>query len=391
MKKTILSVLTAVFALSMALSSCCNKCNEGPAVKAFGWYGWDMETVSEDSLRTLFQEWKENGLVGVCLETRFDLDKAAKAAAIAHEVGLEFHAWAPSMLQGDMDSTWYTVNRLGRSAYNKDDRAYVEYYQTVDPHNPEVIKYMVENYCKLADVPGVDYVQFDYIRYADVVLSEGLWDKYKEKIGHEWRDAEGNIKEYPSADYCYCDDCCADFKQKTGIDIKAKLAEGVDPSTIKEWAQFRCDNVTNLVNEVCKALHAKGKKVSADVFPGPKSHAEWMVRQQWDKWDVDMFFPMNYNDFYLKPAAWVGEVTKEEVESTDKPIMSGLFICHDWENKASLVDPENSGLIPSEIAEAVRTAMEAGAEGVCLFTPNSMTPEHWAEFKKAINQKYEKK
>lgn len=378
MKKILFCMLAA-----LALFSCKQQVEE-PSVKAYGWCGWDQEKVSEDSLKTMFENWKSHGLIGVCMNCGFDFDKVERCAAIAHEVGLEYHAWAPSMLQGEKDSTWYTVNRLGQSAYNKENRAYVEYYQTVDPHNPEVVKYMVEQYTKLAAIPNVDYVQFDYIRYADVVLSEGLWDKYKGQINHEWRDAEGNIKEYPGADYCYCDACCADFKEKSGIDIKAKLAEGVDPATITEWAQFRCDNVTNLVNAVCEAVHSQGAKLSADVFPGPKSHAEWMVRQQWNKWNVDVFFPMNYNDFYLKPASWVGEVTAEEVQSTDKPVISGLFICHDWQNKANLVDPENSGLIPSEIAEAVAGAVKAGAKGVCLFTPESMTDEHWAEFEKAI-------
>lgn len=364
-------------------------CKQGaePSIKAYAWYKWNTETVSEDSLKVEFEKWKSHGIIGVCVECGFDFDKVARCAAIAHEVGLEYHAWAPSMLQGGQDSTWYTVNRLGKSAYNKEDRAYVEYYQTVDPHNPEVVKFMVDNYCRLADVPNVDYVQLDYIRYADVILSEGLWDKYEGVIDHKWRDEQGNVKEYPGADYCYCDACCADFKEKSGIDIKAKIAEGVDPATIAEWAQFRCDNVTNLVNAVCDALHAKGKKISADVFPGPKSHAEWMVRQQWNKWNVDVFFPMNYNDFYLKPAAWVGEVTKEEVESTDKPVYSGLFICRDWQNKANLVDPENSGLVPSEIGEAIRSAMQAGAAGICLFTPESMTDDHWAEFDKEMSKK----
>ena len=109
-----------------------------------------------------------------------------------------------------------------------------------------------------------------------------------------------------------------------------------------------------------------------------------MVRQQWNKWEVDVFFPMNYNDFYLKPASWVGEVTKEEVESTKADVYSGLFICHDWKNKASIIDPEGSGLLPSEIGEAVKGAVEAGAAGVCLFTPDAMTEEHWKELDKAI-------
>lgn len=364
----------------------CNQSTVEPSVKAYGWCGWNPEEVPADSLKAKFELWKSHGIVGVCINCGFNVENIKTAAAIAHEVGLEYHAWAPSMIQGEKDSTWYTVNRLGQSAYNKENRAYVEYYQTLDPHNPEVVKFMVEKYCEISDIPNVDYVQFDYIRYADAVLSEGLWEKYDGQIHHQWRTEDGVVHEYPVADYCYCDACCADFKEKSGIDIKAKLAEGVDPQTIAEWAQFRCDNVTNLVNEVCKAVHAKGKKLSADVFPGPKSHAEWMVRQQWNKWDVDMFFPMNYNNFYMQDEKWVGTITKEEVESTDKPVVSGLMICRDWQNRKDLFDPENTGLIPSEIAEAVKGAVEAGAAGVCLFTPESMTDEHWAEFEKAIRQ-----
>lgn len=383
MNKKVAFLPVFLFSFFLLLTACTGS-KEKNSVKLYGWSGWNERQVSEDSLRTLFQEWKDHGLVGVCINCGFDLDKTRRAAAIAHEVGLEYHAWAPSMLQGGQDSLWYTVNRLGQSAYTKEHRAYVEYYQTLDPHNPEVVQFMVDKYSQLADIPNVDYVQFDYIRYADVILSEGLWQKYDSIIHHQWRDEQGRVHEYPGADYCYCDACVADFKEQSGIDIREQLAAGVDPSTIEAWAQFRCDNVTRLVNEVCRVLHEKGKKVSADVFPGPDSHARHMVRQQWNKWDVDVFFPMNYNDFYLQPAAWVGEVTAEEVQSTDKPVMSGLFICHDWQHKADIADPEGSGLLPSEIAEAVKGAIAAKAAGICLFTPNSMTPEHWAALEEAL-------
>ena len=365
------------------LMAACTSDNTAPTVPVYGRTGWDDNTT-EQSLRENFTAWRDHGVIGVCLNVGMDTMKARIGAQVAHELGMEFHAWAPSMINGECDSTWYTVNRLGESAFNKEKRAYVEYYATLDPHNPDVIQYIIDKYSALADIPGVDYVQFDYIRYADVILSEGLWDKYNGKIAHEWRDAEGNVHEYPGADYCYCDACCADFLAKTGIDIKAKLAEGVDPATIKEWAQFRCDNVTNLVNKVVEAIHAKGKKVSADVFPGPQSHAVKMVRQEWNKWNVDMFLPMNYNDFYLQPASWLYEITKAEVQSTDKPV----FICRNWPRKLELDDPEDSGLLPSEIAEAVSGAMRAGATGICLFTPNDMTDEHWAELDKAIHKSY---
>lgn len=399
MKKFFFAAIAAL-GLMAGISSCQQTEAVTGDIPVYGWYGWNEENVPQDSLRALFKEWKQHGLVGVCINCGFDFEQIGKAAKIAHEEGLEYHAWAPSMLGGnDKDSTWYTVNRLGESAFNKENRAYVEYYSTLDPHNPDVVKYLSEQYAKIAEIPEVDYVQLDYIRYADVVLSEGLWVKYDTLIHHNWGNLEigpmegsakpASVNEYPKADYCYCDSCVADFKAKTGIDIREKLAAGVDPVSIGDWAQFRCDNVTNCVNAICKAVHEKGKKISADVFPGPHSYAEWMVRQQWNKWDVDCFFPMNYNDFYLKGADWVGTVTEEEVKTVEgkKPIMSGLFICYDYKNKSGDIDPENSGLVPSEIAAAVKAAKDAGAAGICLFCPTSMTPEHWAEFDKAIGLK----
>ena len=394
MKKMIFAAIAA-FGIMAGVSSCQQEAATAD-IPVYGWYGWNEDRVSQDSLKQLFQEWQSHGLVGVCVNCSWNIEQIKKASKIAHEVGLEYHAWIPTMLQGDKPESWYTVNRYGKSAFNPKDRAYVEYYQTVDPHNPEVVKFLAEKYAEVAELEDVDYVQLDYIRYADVVLSEGLWVKYDTIIHHDWGNLEigpmegsakpASVNEYPNADYCYCDDCVADFKAKTGIDMKEKLAAGVEPASVPEWAQFRCDNVTNCVNAIAKAVHEKGKKISADVFPGPHSYAEWMVRQQWQNWDVDCFFPMNYNDFYLKGADWVGSITKEEVETVEgkKPIMSGLFICYDYQHKSGDIDPENSGLVPSEIAAAVKGAKEAGAAGICLFCPNQMTPEHWAEFDKAI-------
>ena len=360
--------LLAIFAV-MGLMACTNSSQQ--TVPVYAWLGWDNDNTTEESLRKDFTEYKEHGVCGICLNAGFDTAKIRIAARVAKEVGLEYHAWIPTMLSAGQDSTWYTVNRLGESAYDK--QAYVEYYKTLDPRNPNVEKFLIDQYLTVCEIPEVDYIQFDYIRYADVILAKGLWDKYGLVMNEE----------YAKADYCYCDSCVAAFQKESGIDIRATER----PDTVAAWAQFRCDAVTNLVNHIVDAIHATGKKVSADVFPGP-SLARKMVRQEWQKWNVDVLFPMNYNDFYLEPASWVGKVTEEEVAAVEgkKPIYSGLFICKDWQNKANVVDPENSGLVPSEIEEAVAGSMKAGATGVCLFTPNDMTPEHWAALEKAIKK-----
>lgn len=341
-------------------------------VPVYVWSGYDDKTTYA-SLMQDFASWKSHGVKGVCISGGFDIAKTRTAARAAKALGLEYHAWAPCMLQGGLDSTWYAVNRLGQSSYKV--QAYVPYYKNLDPNNPAVQQWFVEKYSQLAEIPEVDYVQLDYIRYPDVILARGLWDKYGLVMNEE----------YPTADYCYCPRCVADFKAKTGIDIRKYK----DPSKCKEWAQWRCDVITALVTKIAEAVHAKGKKVSADVFPGPYSYATWMVRQEWNKWPIDAFFPMNYNDFYMEPASWVGKVTKEEVEAVkgQVPVYSGIFICRDWRHKDKVVDPENSGLLPSEIGEAVRTSMEAGAKGISLFTPQDMTPEHWAALEEAITRK----
>ena len=356
-------LLLALSALVM-LTACAEK---KPAIPLYGWEGMQKNPDLE-AVRAQFKNYKSHGFTGVCINA--DLADIEAVAAIAHEEGLEYHAWKPCMLQGGKPHDWYCVNRLGQSA--DEFPAYVDYYKALDPANPEVQDFIVGMLTEIAAIPGVDYVQMDYIRYADAILARGLWDKY----GLDFSDGP-----YPAADYCYCDRCVAEFKEKTGIDILAVE----DPQTVPEWTAFRCDKVTELVTKVCDAVHALGKKVSADVFPGPDSYAVSMVRQQWDQWPIDMVFPMNYNDFYLEGAGWLATVTAEEVKAMGEvPVISGLFICPNWQEKDKVIDPENSGLLPSEMATAVRGSMDAGAAGICLFTPSRMSPEHWAELDKLV-------
>ena len=356
--------LLIAFAALAVLCSCAEKKAAIPV------YGWESigKNPDLDEVRAKFQQYRSHGLTGVCIQA--DLADIPALSAIAHEEGLEYHAWKPCMLQGDLPHDWYCVNRLGQRA--DEFPAYVPYYKALDPGNPEVQDYIVSIIMDIAAVSDVDYVQLDYIRYADAILARGLWDKY----GLDFSDGP-----YPPADYCYCENCVGEFEELTGIDILSVD----DPQAVPEWTAYRCGKVTALVSKVCDAVHSLGKKVSADVFPGPDSYAVPMVRQQWDQWPIDMVFPMNYNDFYLEPAEWLATVTAEEVEAAgDVPVISGLFICREWRRKAEIKDPDGHGLLPSEIATAVTGSMDAGAAGICLFTPRSMTEEHWAELDKLV-------
>src|SRR3712207_6919886 len=57
---------------------------------------------------TLFRS-KRHGIVGVCVNCGMDTRKIAIASKVARQLGLEYHAWIPTMLQGGLDPSWYTV------------------------------------------------------------------------------------------------------------------------------------------------------------------------------------------------------------------------------------------------------------------------------------------
>lgn len=366
------NLLVALFLVCLAA------CSQDPQqkIKVYGWEGEGANTT-EQSLRDMFGKLKSKGLDGIMYNAGNNIEKHRRAAQVAKECGLEYHAWIPTLAQGGQDSSLYVVNRNGESAFDKP--AYVAHYTFLCPNREGTYTHVHSVYSQVAAIPEVDAIHLDYIRFPDVILARGLWDKYGLVMDEE----------YAPADYCYCDKCVADFKAQTGIDIKSVE----DPSKCAEWVQFRCDLITRFVNRLAADIHAQGKKIDAAVFPGPGSQARKLVRQEWNKWNLDAVYPMNYNDFYLEGPAWLGTIVNEEVTSVnnDKPIFSGLFICGQPDKKAEIEDPEGHGLVPSEIEEAVRLSMENGAAGVCLFTPSRMTDAHWDAFDKAIRRDYSKK
>ena len=348
-------------------------------VPVYAWMGGPGRDTDKE-IKANFMDLKSKGIIGLMYNGGHDPETYKRVGGIAKEVGLEFHSWIPALIQGEnpkLDPALYALNGLGESAFEKP--AYADYYKFLCPNREEVYQFLAGLYGSIADLPEVDGIHLDYIRFPDVILAEGLWAKYNLVMD----------REYPQFDYCYCDHCVNGFKEKTGMDIKSVE----DPSQVEEWKQYRYDLITNIVNRLADMVHAKGKEINAAVFPGPNSVARKIVRQEWDKWNVDAFYPMNYNDFYLKGTKWIGEVSNEGVTAINnrKPLYSGLFICPRPESKADEPDPEGHGLVPEELEEAIRESMENGAAGVCLFTPGRMTDEHWKVLETAIRKDFSKK
>jgi uncharacterized lipoprotein YddW (UPF0748 family) len=283
-------------------------------------------------------------------------ERLEKIIPLAREAGLEVHAWMWSMPCNVEEvytkhPEWYVVNRNGESAADKP--AYVPYYRFLCPSQPGAQEFVRSNAAELARYDGITGVHFDYIRFPDVILPDGLQPKYGIK----------QDREYPQYDYCYCSVCRHDFEKETGID-PLKLE---DPSANEAWKQFRYGRIRHLVNDILiPAVHEQKKMATAAVFPNWEN-----VRQQWSTFKLDAALPMLYHKFYYKGIDWIGEQTKKEVERMENhaPIYSGIF---------------GSMLKPEEMSVALETCLKAGAGGVAFFASPLMSPEHWAAFAKAV-------
>ena len=299
---------------------------------------------------------KGTGLDGVILNAPTP-DDYRKAIPLAHKHGLEVYAWLWTMnLEHDRKEIvekhpeWFSVNRKGESL--ADTKAYVDYYKFMCPALPEVrehIKKKIEAYC---EVEGLNGIAIDYHRFVDVILPTTLWPRY------------GIIqdREYPEWDYGYHPYMIELFKEKHGYDPR----ESKDPSTDELWLQFRCDQITEVANEIAEIVHAHGKIMAASPFPTP-AMSRRMVRQDWGKWNLDIVFPMVYYNFYTEDVSFISDCTIENVR--DKNEMTTLYC-------------GMSAINGPAMFESMDAAFNNGAEGIAIFTINSLrSPEIRAQFK----------
>lgn len=298
--------------------------------------------------RSRYARLRDGGLTGVLVLG----GETAMHVEAAHAAGLVLHRWVWTLNRsGDAlvkaeHPEWFSVNRNGESSLTKPP--YVGYYQWLCPTREPVREYLRGWIDDVAATPGVDAVHLDYIRHPDVILPRNLWEKYGLVQDHE----------LPQFDYCYCEVCRAGFKAQHGKDpLKLK-----DPSKSREWRQFRYDAVTQLVSGLARTVHARGKAISAAVFPTP-TIARTLVRQAWEKWPLDIVFPMLYHSFYREGVEWIGRGAAEGVAAlpASVPLIAGLYL------------PD---LPPADLARAVQVARDGGAAGVSMFEMGGLSDAH---------------
>lgn len=323
------------------------------AKEEFKFWTW----ITADSSRTdssyteEFTKYHENGIDAVLINTYANPELLSRLAPLARKANLEVHAWMFTMNRPNdpvalQHPDWYMVSRSGKSCFN--NRPYVDYYQWLSPSHPDARQHiwnLVENLAKVEDVASV---HLDYIRYPDVYLPIGLLPKYN-LVQNE---------ELPDFDFDYSEVATEKFKKLHGKDINESGVPAID----MEWKQFRLNEIKTMVDGAYKIAHKQGKKLTAAVFPYPEM-ADHMVRQRWDKWDIDMVLPMIYYNFYNEEVDWVGFATEQgvnDLKAKNIELHTGLYV------------PTMSA---SDVETAIQLAHDHGAKGVSFFDGAAITQE----------------
>ncbi len=280
-----------------------------------------------------------------------------RLAPIAKKEGLEVHAWIMAMNRpGDsvalQHPEWYAVSREGKSCHNT--RPYVDYYQWLCPTRKASRQHVLDLVEGLAKVEGITSVHLDYIRFCDIFLPVGLLPKYNLVQNTE----------LPQFDFCYCDVCVDEFQKKHHRDPRKMEHPEID----MEWKQFRLNKIKAVVDEAYKIAHKHNKELSAAVFPYPEM-ADHMVRQRWDKWNIDQVLPMIYNHFYNEGTDWVGFATAQGVKDlADKKteLHTGIYV---------------PPLSAEDLKKAIEQAKANGAKGVAFFDGPAITDEQFKVIK----------
>jgi uncharacterized lipoprotein YddW (UPF0748 family) len=214
-------------------------------------------------------------------------DPLAAAVKLAHERGMELHAWIWTFAAGNerhnplvnkpadypgpliaAHPDWANYDHRGKMIPAGQTKPFL------DPANPEVRSYLLRLIDEIVSRYEVDGLQLDYIRYPFQDPAAG-------------------------SSYGYGKAARALFKQQTGVDpVDISPAKG---ELWQQWTAFRIQQVDTFVAEASRLVHRlrPNAVVSVAVFPLPRNERLHKIQQNWEEWArqgyVDMVVPMTYS------------------------------------------------------------------------------------------------
>lgn len=344
MKKTL-----AIIAALVAAISCRPKAEEEYPM----FWTW-LEDIPSVNVEAAFAHMEEAGLDAVMLHAA-SVEDYVKDVELAKKHGIKVYAWVwtlnpprqerPTMLQEHPD--WFSVNRNGESV--ADVKAYVNSYKFLCPALPEVREYLARKVEEICAIDGVEGICLDYCRLIDCVLPISLAYNY---------NLRQDTEVWAEYDYGYHPAMIEKFMKEYGYDPR----ELQDPSRDEKWCAFRSAQITEVANIMCEVAHKAGKKVTASPFAAA-GLANFMVFQDWPKWNLDMVHPMAYTDFYTMDPSFARDATLSNIKAAGPEV---TVMCG--------VDTELGG-DPEFIFDKMDAAFGAGAKGISLYTIEGLNSE----------------
>ena len=191
---------------------------------------------------------------------------------------------------------------------------------------------------------------------------------YEELMGYDFAGVHMDYIRYGGRDSCHCRRCRAAFSEQFGIDTSR--LDWRD-ALWGDWLDFRKKPVTRFVRRMREATRARGKELSAAVFPSYPSSIVG-VGQDWVDWVesdlLDLLLPMNYTS---------STVVARRTTQTHVGYVAGRVPVYEGLGKDS-----HAAYIPTRnLLAQTETVLDAGADGVCLFSHAAVTDEDLAALK----------
>jgi uncharacterized lipoprotein YddW (UPF0748 family) len=213
-------------------------------------------------------------------------DPLASAVKLAHERGIELHAWIWTFATGNKRHNallglanddpgpvlaahpdWANIDNKGRRQHINDGKFYF------DPANQEARSYLLRIIGEITNKYKVDGLQLDYIRYPFQDPNQGFSFGYGKAAREQ-------------------------FQQQTGVDPANISPDSGD--LWPRWIEFKTEKINSFVAEVSQFLRQNAPRtiLSVAVFPHPESQRIYKIQQNWEVWarrgDVDLVVPMTY-------------------------------------------------------------------------------------------------
>lgn len=184
-------------------------------------------------------------------------------------------------------------------------------------------------------------------------VQDYAFDLYK-SLAVRYRPAGLHLDYIRSGGICRCDYCKEQMAQR-GVDIDE--VEPRDPE-FEEWTNWRASRLTDFVRRLYEFAQGEDMDVSAAVFAGYPDSIRSQA-QDWVEWAeegiVDYLFPMNYTNSLR--VAVTRTISHIALVGTRVPVWEGL-------GKSSSA----SGLTTDALMQQVEGVLDAGADGIVLFS-----------------------